>query len=216
MNTGPQNWRRGGEELRPPTPVLRRGVGSDGPVRPAAARPLPTTVLWRWRYEAAAVGGAPLFWWGSVHAAGGLIGLSLVTGLLAFVALVPPLRRWASAVLWTIVTPHRLRVGCAGAGLLSRSGRLPAVLATCRKAYGERVYLWCPVGVSAGDVAAARSFLADACWARDVRVFETSGQYPQVIAVEVVRSPVAGEGEARAVPALWARFERHEGRFEGF
>ncbi|TQS41847.1 hypothetical protein [Cryptosporangium phraense] len=211
MNTGPQNWH---EELRPPTPVLRRGAFAGRPVRPAVARPLPTTVLWRWRYEAALLGGAPLFWWGSVHAVGGLVGLSFVTALLAFVALVPPLRRWAFAVLWTIVTPHRIRVACAQAGLVSHTGKLPAVLVTCRKAYGERVYLWCPDGVSAGDVAAARSVFMGACWARDVRVFESSGQYPRVVAMEVVRQRTAEP--TPQVPALWARFERHSGRFEGF
>ncbi|MFB9319619.1 hypothetical protein [Cryptosporangium minutisporangium] len=204
-------------ELRPPTGVLRRGAAPDWPARPVVARPLPTTVLWRWRYEGAAVAAVPLMWWASARAFGGLTGLSVVTALLAVVALVPPLRRWAFAEVWTVITPHRIRVACAEAGVVSPRGKLPAVLFTCRKPYGERVYLWCPDGIGAGDVAAARPAIASACWARDVDFFETSGQYPHLVVVEVVRQPVAvALGDDRTVSALWARFARHGGHFEGF
>ncbi|SHN05887.1 hypothetical protein [Cryptosporangium aurantiacum] len=218
MNTGPQGWHQGGaDELRPPTGVLRRGAAPDWPARPVVARPLPTTVLWRWRYELAALLGAPLLWWASVQTFGGLTGLSIVTGVLAVVALVPPLRRWAFAVLWTVVTPHRIRVACAEAGVVSSRGKLPAVLFTRRKSYGERVYLWCPDGVGSTDVAAARPAIAAACWAHEVHFYETNGQYPHLVAVEVVRHRAeVTEAEDGTLSALWARFARHGGRFEGF
>ena len=231
MNTGPQGWHRGGAEerrskavdppaeLRPPTGVLRPNA-PDGswawPVRPAVARPLPTTVAWRWRYEALLLVGAPLLWWRCVEAVGGLTVLSVVTALIAMIALVPHLRRWIFAVLWTVVTPHRIRVGCAEAGVVSPRGKLPTVAFTLRKPYGERVYVWCPEGLGPVDVAAARPAIAAACWARDVQFFETGGQYPHLVAVDVVRYPGAVSADERAMLALRARFTRHGGRFEGF
>lgn len=229
MNTGPQGWHQGGADesesevvtdpadLSPPTEELRHGAPPAPPPRPLTARPLPTTVLWRWRYETAALGGVPLLWWGSVRSIGGLAGLSIVTGLLAVVALVPALRGWLSAVLWTVVTPHRVRVACAEAGVVSPDGKLPTVLFTLRKPYGERVYVWCPTGLGPADVAGARPAIAAACWASDVVFYETGGQYPHLVAVDVVRQPAAlADAEPRGVPALWSRFARHDGRFEGF
>ena len=229
MNTGPQGWHQGGADeserevvtdpadLSQPTEVLRAGAPPAWPPHPALARPLPTTVLWRWRYETAALGSVPLLWWGSVRTIGGLAGLSAVTGLLAVVALLPPLRRWLFAVLWTVVTPHRVRVAWAEAGVVSARGKLPAVLFTLRKPYGERVYVWCPAGLGPADVAGARPAIAAACWASDVVFYETGGQYPHLVAVDVVRLP-AGllDAEPPGVPALWSRFARHDGRFEGF
>jgi hypothetical protein len=128
---------------------------------------------------------------------------------------VPPLRRWALAVLWTVVTPHRIRVACAEAGVVSPRGRLPAVLFTLRKPYGERVYLWCPDGMGPTDVAAARPAIAAACWVNDVQFYETGGQYPHLVAVDVVRLPVEDDRRPE-IPALRRRFARHQGRFEGF
>lgn len=186
------------------------------PARPGrVTRPFPTTVLWRWRYEVVAIGGTPLVWWSGVRAAGGLATLASLTGLLAVVALVGPLRRWATAVTWSVITPHRVRVGCAEAGVVSPSGKLPAVLFTQRRSTGERVYLWCPRGLTPTDVAAARRAIAAACWASEVRFYQTSGQYPPLVAVDVIRqfeSPARGaKGEHRAGPPLHARFDRHGG-----
>ncbi|MFG1920346.1 hypothetical protein [Cryptosporangium sp. NPDC048952] len=230
MNTGPQSRHQGGADegeaaIKPPTfvpadlsdltPLPHQG--NRAPAPPTVARPLPTTVLWRWRYETAVLGGAPLLWWAGVRSIGGLAGLSIVTGLLAFVALIPPLRRWLTAVLWTVVTPHRVRVACAEAGVVSPSGKLPGVLCTVRKPYGERVYLWCPPGLGPADVAAARSVIAAACWANDAVFYQTSGQYPQFVAVDVIRlSDAVVEPEPMELPAVWERFARHDGRFEGF
>jgi hypothetical protein len=229
MDEGSQSWHQGGAddyhgkagdgpaELYPRTGLLRRGGAPSRLARPTVARPMPTTVLWRWRYEVGVLAGAPLLWWSCVRVVGGLTGLSVVTGLLAVVALLPPLRRWAFAVLWGVITPHRIRVGCAEAGVVSPRGKLPAVVFTRRKPYGERVYLWCPEGMSPIDVAAARPALAAACWAREVNFYETAGQYPPLVVVEVVRQPAAvGENDIRPVPSLWARFELHGGQFEGF
>lgn len=227
MNTGPQGWHQGGAdegeavrapaELPPPTEFLRHGAPPALPVRTTTARPLPTTVLWRWRYETAVLSGAPLLWWGTVRSIGGLAGLSAVTFVLAVFALLPPMRRWASAVLWTVVTPHRMRVGCVEAGVVSSRGKLPAVLFTLRKPYGERVYLWCPAGLGATDVASARPAIASACWASDVEFYEMPGSYPQLVAVDVIRLPEAlVPTEPHGVTAVWKRFAYHHGRFEGF
>jgi hypothetical protein len=169
------------------------------------ARPWPTTVLWRWRYElglAAAVwaSGSWVGWWAT--------GAAVAVVMMSCVA--PPVRRMLTARFWCIVTPHRLRVGCAEARIHSGRGRLPAVLVTRRAAYGERLLLWCPAGTSIEDFHSARGLLRTACWAEDILIMPAR-RHSQLVLLEVVRP---GRG---AVPG-WRRdgWRRWRGWFSGW
>jgi hypothetical protein len=154
------------------------------------ARPWPTTVLWRWRYELALAGvlvglGLVRPWLGALAAAG-----------LAACAAVPAVRSFG----WCVVTAHRVRTGCAEARIHSRHGRLPAVVRTRTVPDGQRVLLWCPAGVAVDDFRAARTQLAAACWAADVSA-HADPRHAHLVELAVVRRPVA--------PALVARARRH-------
>jgi hypothetical protein len=207
MSTGPQGWHSGAGEFE--------GLPELGRVR--VATPLPSTILWRWRYEIGAAASVSLIWWSCAVEAGGLAALTLITALLALVAAVKPLRRLVFAAAWSVITPHRVRLACAEAGVVSPRGKLPAVLFTRRESYGERVYLWCPSGLCANDVSAARRAIAVICWATEVRVLESTGQYPPLVVLEVDRQPARVASERRALehrsgPALRNRYDRHAGR----
>ena len=207
MNTGPQGWHSRTGEFE--------GLPELGRVR--VATPLPSTVLWRWRYEVGAVGSILLIWWSCAVATGGLVALTLMSASLALVAAVGPIRRSVLAAAWGVITPHRVRLACAEAGVVSPRGKLPAVMLTRRESYGERVYLWCPSGLGANDVSAARRAIAVVCWATEVRVLESTGQYPPLVVLEVDRQPVRVVGGRRVLeqtsgPSLRNRYDRHAGR----
>ncbi len=146
-----------------------------------AARPYPWTVAWRWRYELVL---------GCAVAATCLVSLWSLAGfgLMAVgLWLLPAISERARARLWAVITAHRVRLGCAEAGVHSHRGRLPAVLRTRPASYGEQVLLWCPAGTSGEDLAAATDLLRAACWAAEVRVVPNPDRR-QLVVLEVVRT----------------------------
>jgi hypothetical protein len=150
------------------------------------ARPWPTTVLWRWRYELILGLGLPT----AVYALAQTLGLPatilFLAPLVAAAVLLRPVRRFFVRRAWCVITPHRVRSGCAQARIHSRAGRLPAVLHTSRADFGERVLLWCPAGVSVEDFESARPQLAASCWAIDVQA-QRSYRYAHLITVDIIR-----------------------------
>jgi hypothetical protein len=95
-------------------------------------------------------------------------------------------RRWLSAMVGCMVTRARLRAAFTELRLSRRSGRLPFVVALVPTAVGERVWLCCPIGVSAEDIASETDRLRAACFARDVRVARDR-RFSALVVVEVIR-----------------------------
>ncbi|MGI5163443.1 hypothetical protein ACQEU3_03715 [Spirillospora sp. CA-253888] len=154
------------------------------------ARPMPWTVVWRWRYElllAVAVAGIVTV------VAAGYWGVALAAAVLPLLALRPGVRAWTLAWCRVVVTQHRVRTACAQTGVHTLRGRLPALVWTRRTPFGERVLLWCPAGVSVHDFAAVREEFAAACWAAEVRA-EADRAHRQLVRLEVVRRPVVRHG----------------------
>lgn len=101
-------------------------------------------------------------------------------------------RRWLSAAVGCMVIRARLRAAFAELRLSRRSGRLPFTVALVPTAVGERVWLCCPVGVSAEDIADEIDRLRAACFVRDVRVTRDR-RFSALVVVEVIRrDPLAG------------------------
>lgn len=161
--------------------------------------------LWHWRYELALTTGLPL--------AGLVIGDTLgLAWLIALAAMVltfliaalawPPVRRRLIARGWCVITPHRVRTGCARAWVQTRDGRLPVVLYTAPAEFGERVMLWCRAGITAGDLRGARDILRAACWASDVRVV-VNDRRSHIVVLEVIRRPPGRPAEADPMTAAW-------------
>jgi hypothetical protein len=174
------------------------------------ARPGILAAAWHWRYELGLVTGLATVALASGYMLGAawLIAMA-ATGvvLLAAATLWPPARRRLITRTWCVITPHRVRTGCAHAWVQSRDGRLPVILYTTPADFGERVMLWCRAGITAGDLEAAREILRTACWASDVRVV-TSARYPHIVVLEVVRRGAAGRPDAAV--AAWPHLDRGE------
>jgi hypothetical protein len=146
-----------------------------------------------WRYELGLSAGLAAVALASGYALGAVWLIALAaTGLVVLAAGLawPPSRRRLIARAWCMLTPHRIRAGCRHAWVQTRDGTLPVILYTMTTAFGERVTMWCPAGITYGDLEAARGALRAACWAADVRVV-ASPRYPRVVVLEVIRHRAA-------------------------
>ena len=154
----------------------------------------PLVLAWRWRYELilgiglpaalAVLGGIPVM----------LGTLAAITVAVGAALLYAPTRRYLIARAWCIITPHRVRVGCAQAWIHSRRGKIPVVLLTTRQPFGERVHLWCRAGTSAIDFTSALPLLTAACWARDIQV-SGNERFAQLITLDVIRHLPPGQSQ---------------------
>lgn len=63
---------------------------------------------------------------------------------------------------------------------------MPVTLALVPTAVGERVWLCCPLGVSAEDIASETDRLRAACFARDIRITRDR-RFSALVIVEVIR-----------------------------
>jgi hypothetical protein len=95
-------------------------------------------------------------------------------------------RRWLLAFAGCLVTRARLRTAFAELRLCRRSGRPPLVVAMKPTPVGERVWLVCPVGVSAEDIGDEVDRLRAACFAREVRVARDR-RWSALVVVDVIR-----------------------------
>ena len=165
----------------------------------------------RWRYELAAAGAVTA----TLMIPGPATGFKVIAALVALICVTacwPVGRRFLVARLWCVVTPHRVRVGCAQAWIHSRDGKIPVVLITRCKPFGERVYLWCRAGTTVFDFSSARLLLAAACWAQDVRV-ACHPRYTHIVALDVIRrEPTDPNGHLSEVIEADADFESASSR----
>jgi hypothetical protein len=168
-------------------------------LRPVAP-PNVLVLLWRWRYEAGLLAGVPaaifvlisrLGWvWGPV-----VIGVTVVT-----LATWPDARLWLGAHARCVITAHRVRTGCAEAWIHSRRGKLPVILLTSPRPYGERLYIWCRAGTCLEDFQDAVDVLRSACFAADIRV-TCSTRSAHIVILDVIReAPVQGPSASWPAP----------------
>ena len=161
-------------------PVVDQLVRELGPRRPG-----PFLLLWRWRWELGLVAAAVTL--GQVVRPELLLPVAGV--VVALCSAVPPLRHLVRDRFWCVATQHRLRAGFRESDVRSWSGRMPAVVWTSARPYGERVLLACPAGVDAVRIATVDGELAAACWAVDV-VVRPHPTHTNLVTVDVVRRAV--------------------------
>jgi hypothetical protein len=149
------------------------------------APPSVLAILWWWRWEAGIILGLTSGLTFLISHFGWLTA-PIVLGLAATLAGWPEAREWLLAHIRCIITAHRVRTGCAKAWIQTRSGKLPVILLTRPEPCGERVYIWCPAGISLQDFEDAAEILCAACWATDIYV-TGSPRYTQIVIIDIVR-----------------------------
>jgi hypothetical protein len=189
-----------GRPRRPNDPSVMSSIES---ALQSTRRPGPVEFSWHWRWEIGILV-ATIALSALLAVSFGLIALAAAAGAgLAAVGTLlcwPPARSRITAYAWCVITPHRVRAGCANAWVQTRNGRLPFVLYTVPAAFGERVQLWCPAGITAPDLFAARQVLAAACWAAEVRVIPNPRR-SHIVALEIIRNHYPERTEA--TPPSW-------------
>jgi hypothetical protein len=130
--------------------------------------------------------GPPLAMAVLIQALGTTLAVIAVSALLGVFGPWPPRHQLFAAHAWRIITPHRVRKGCAEARIHSRSGRLPIIVRTTREPFGERLLVWCPAGTSPRDIRSARKTMAAACWAADIEVV-ASERHAHLLTLDVIR-----------------------------
>jgi hypothetical protein len=150
------------------------------------AQPNLLVIAWRWRYELMLLVGLPAGVVTLLSADGWRWTLIEIGLLVVTLSTWPAIRWWIAAHVWCVVTAHRLRAGCAQAWIHTRQGKLPILLCTRPKPFGEQAHLWCRAGTSVEDFEFARDLIRTACWAHDVRVTR-SRRYSHIVVLDIVR-----------------------------
>ena len=153
------------------------------------AAPNLVVVIWRWRYEIAVVSGLSAGLTAAIISFGVLPTIVAVIVITLTIVCWPLARRFAADRAWCIITPHRVRAGCAEGLIYSSRGKIPIILWTSHQAFGERILLWCRTGTSADDLVSAHHVLTAACWAEDVTIFFDT-HHTQLVTLDVIRRPV--------------------------
>jgi len=175
-------------------------------LRPVAAPNL-LVVAWRWRYEIALISGLSIGLTAAITSVGAVPTIVAVIVITLTISCWPMARRFAVDRAWCIITPHRVRAGCAEGLIYSSRGKIPIILWTSHQAFGERVLLWCRAGTSADDFVSARTILATACWAQDVAIF-FDADHTQLVTLNVIRRPPTDlasdfDGQRSSDPPAW-------------
>ena len=152
----------------------------------SVAAPNLLVVAWRWRYEIALVAGLSAGLTAAIISFGAVPTIVAVIVITLTILCWPPARQFAADRAWCIITPHRVRAGCAEGLIYSSRGKIPIILWTSHQAFGERVLLWCRAGTSTDDFVSARAILTAACWAQDVAVFFDT-HHTQLVTLDVIR-----------------------------
>ncbi len=159
----------------------------------SVAKPNLAVITWRWRYESGLALLLALVIIELTSAVGWGWTLVVINAAGCLIAAWPAARRQVIARAWCVITPHRVRTGCAQSWLHTRQGKIPVVLRTTAVPFGERVYLWLRAGVSARDLVAARPALTAACWAADVYVAQHE-RFAHLVVIDVIRRPGTRRG----------------------
>ncbi|MCP9949282.1 hypothetical protein [Actinomadura madurae] len=144
-------------------------------------------VLWWWAPEiitaALVVSGFALL---SMHT--GLVVRVLVVALVAGIpAGVPAVRRRVVALVWCLISRHRLRA-CFNEFIISnRSGSLPLILWATPTPVGERVWIWLRPGLSLADLESRLDKIAVACWAANITVERASSRNAAFVRADIKR-----------------------------
>ena len=173
----------GGRSRRPNDPSV---LASLEKALSSATRPNPVVAGWRWRYELALMLTLAAVTFAIVQALGAVWLRRHRHGRRGHWRCGQAGRRLLIRRAWCVITPHRLRTGCAHSWIQSRYGRLPVILFTTARPFGERVLLWCVAGISAEDLRGAKDALVAACWAADMRI-TASEQHAHLVIVDVIR-----------------------------
>jgi hypothetical protein len=149
--------------------------------------------IWWWLPELAVTGGLFIGW---VEMAGhtALVPRLLITvATIAVPAGIRPVRRSICAVVWCLVSRHRIRTCFSEFIITNRTGSLPLVLGARPTPAGERLWVWLRPGLCLTDVQERTDKIAAACWATAVVAEVASASNSALVRIDIKRrDPLTG------------------------
>jgi hypothetical protein len=156
---------------------------------PLRRRPQPAVVVARWWFELAHAGVFAAASWSAIELLGGpgAIAFGLAAG--STLAVAAAKIEWARDALFCdvqrMIVPHRLRLGFVRGGVLTRDGRMPAIVRSKCRVDQARFWVRLPSGLVVEDIDAARRVLAGSCGATDVVVVGDGPRQDRAVVVVI-------------------------------
>lgn len=112
--------------------------------------------------------------------------------IIGAVGLVPPVRRYAVALVWCLIVRHRLRACFTSFMPTDRHGHLPFIGLATPNPVGERVWVWLRPGLSQEQIEHQLDRIAVACWCASVTVTKARTSNSAAIYLDIKRRDVLG------------------------
>lgn len=149
--------------------------------------------IWWWLPELAVTGAVAGGW---VEMAGHtplVVRLLITAAMVGVPAGIRPVRRGICAVVWCLVSRHRIRTCFSEFIITNRTGSLPLVLGARPTPAGERLWVWLRPGLSLADVQEKAAEIATACWATAVVAEVASASNSALLRMDIKRrDPLTG------------------------
>jgi hypothetical protein len=156
---------------------------------PLRRRPRLAVVVARWWFELTTAGVLAAASWSAVGLLGGpgavALGLAAGATLAAAAAKIEPARDLLFCIVQRMIVPHRLRLGFIRGGVLTRDGKLPAIVRSRCRVDQARFWVRLPSGLLIEDLAAARTVLAGSCGGTGVVVVRDGPRQDRAVVIVV-------------------------------
>ena len=121
--------------------------------------------IWWWIPETVIIGALVAGWIELAEHTTLIYRLAFMVVVVGVPAAVKPVRIGINALIWCLVTRHRVRTCFSEFIITNRTGSLPLILWAMPTRVGERVWIWLRPGLSLDDLLGRLDKIAVACWA---------------------------------------------------
>jgi hypothetical protein len=121
--------------------------------------------IWWWAAEIALASGLVFGWMQLAERTTLPYRIGIVAAIFAIPAAFRPVRSYAIAATWCLITRHRIRTCFSEFIITNRTGSLPLILWIRPTQVGERVWIWLRPGLALEDIQDRLDLIAVACWA---------------------------------------------------
>ena len=143
--------------------------------------------IWWWLPELAVTSGLAIGWVELSAHTTPVICAVITAAIAVVVIIIRPVRRGVSAVVWCLVSRHRIRTCFSEFIIINRTGSLPLILGARPTPAGERLWIWLRPGLCLADVQGHTDEIAAACWATGIVADQASASNAALLRIDIKR-----------------------------